>query len=263
MTSALKFRRPPVYDVTLALMFGNLSKLQTLDLAPLRVGWSTDYPVLQESTPLPAWEPSELDAVEFVRSGLAWPMALCTLSAEEGDRKVKFQQDRFILNWNFGGEDLPYPGYEALKEELVTKFDEFSKLAQSISGSLPEVRRVDVTYSNRLPGVSAHEAITGVLTGWNTPSDIPFRVPDYCGFRVRYQESELDARVRVLVGIDSAVTESDGEFSSGSSLLIDAESLVEGPDDFAERLDVAHEVVTNAFVEATSEEMRFSWGENE
>ncbi|MEU2434467.1 TIGR04255 family protein [Streptomyces sp. NPDC007861] len=262
MTDSLRFERPPVHEVTLALMFQALPKLQTLDLAQLRVDWRDDYPILRESTPLTAWQTAEQDAVEFVRSGLSWPMGLSVLSAEAGDRRVKFQQDRFILSWNFSGEERRYPGYDVLKAELLAKFDQFSKLSQSISGALPEVKRADVTYINKLPGVSAHQAMTGVLTGWSSESAFPFRVPDYCGFRVHYNESEHDPRVSVLIGVDSAVTEpSDGEFTEGSSLIIDAESQVESGDDFSVRLDASHDVVTGAFLEVTSEKMRNQWGE--
>ncbi|MGW2888351.1 TIGR04255 family protein [Streptomyces griseoruber] len=261
MTRQLRFERPPVHKVTLGLMFEELPKLQTLDLAQLRVDWRGDYPILRESTPMPDWQDSGRD-VEFVRSGLSWPMALCSFATDSGDRKIKFQQDRFILSWYFGDEGNGYPGYDALKSELLGKFDQFCKLSQSISGDLPKVKRADVTYRNRIPGVSAHQAMTGVLTGWESESSFPFRVPDYCGFRVHYHESELDPRVSVLLGVDSAVTEpTDGEFSEGSSLIIDAESQVDVDDDFSERMDKAHDVVVNAFLEATSEAMRDEWGE--
>ncbi|MFJ5901226.1 TIGR04255 family protein [Streptomyces sp. NPDC093064] len=262
MTDQLHFERPPVHMVTLALMFGTLPKLQTLDLAQLRVDWRESYPILRESTPMPAWQASEQDAVEFVRSGLSWPMALCSFATEAGDKEVRFQQDRFILRWNLCDGENVYPGYSRLKAELLAKFDQFSKLSQSVSGVLPEVKRADVTYTNKLPGMSAHQAMAGVLTGWRSDSAFPFRVPDYCGFRVSYDESELDPRVSVLIGVDSAVTEpSDGEFIEGSSLIIDAESQVESEDDFADRMDKAHDVVAGAFLEVTSEGMRSQWGE--
>ncbi|SNX62744.1 uncharacterized protein (TIGR04255 family) [Streptomyces sp. TLI_55] len=262
MAEQLRFERPPVHSVMLSLLFDTLPKLQTLDLAQLRVDWREDYPILRESTPLPAWQASEQDAVEFVKSGLSWPMALCSLTTEAGDREVRFQQDRFVLRWYLCDGENPYPGYLNLKAELLAKFDQFSKLAQSVSGVLPEVKRADVTYTNRLPGISAHQAMAGVLTGWQSESAFPFRVPDYCGFRVHYDESELDPRVAVLIGVDSAVTEpTDGEFAEGSSLIIDAESQVEAEDDFADRMDKAHDVVAGAFREVTSEGMRSQWGE--
>ncbi|WP_432013704.1 TIGR04255 family protein [Streptomyces cucumeris] len=260
MTDMLRFERPPVHEVTLGLMFQPLPRLQTLDLASLRVDWRSEYPNLSESTPLTPWQSSE-QTVEFVRTGLSWPMGLCSLSTEIGDRRIRFQQDRFILSWKFGGEGHRYPGYNALKAELLGKFDHFSKLSQNISGVLPEVKRADVQYLNRLPGISAHQAMAGVLTGWTSNSTFPFRVPDYCGFRVQYSRSEIDSLVSVLVGVDSAVTEpSDGEFSEGSSLIIDAESQVELGDDFSLRMDAAHEVVTAAFMEVTSDQMREQWG---
>ncbi|OXS33884.1 hypothetical protein CHR28_17625 [Streptomyces sp. XY006] len=262
MAEQLRFERPPVHAVSLALLFDTLPKLQTLDLAQLRVDWREDYPILRESTPMPAWQASEQDDVEFVRSGLSWPMALCSLTTEAGDREVRFQQDRFVLKWNLSDGENSYPGYQALKAELLAKFDQFSKLSQSVSGVLPRVKRADVTYTNKIPGVSAHQAMAGVLTGWKSESSFPFRVPDYCGFRVHYDESELDPRVAVLIGVDSAVTEpSDGEFTEGASLIIDAESQVDTEDDFTDRMDRAHEVVAGAFLEVTSDGMRSQWGE--
>ncbi|MFD7504718.1 TIGR04255 family protein [Streptomyces sp. NPDC059850] len=262
MAGMLRFRQPPVHEVTLGLMFQPLSRLQSLDLASLRVDWRSEYPNLRESTPLTPWQPSSQDDVEFMRSGLPWPMGLCSLSTELGDRKIKFQQDRFILIWKSTGDEQPYPGYDSLKAELLGKFDHFSKLSQNICGTLPEVRRADAQYLNRLPEISAYQAMAGVLTGWSSESAFPFRAPDYCGFRVQYQQSERDDRVSVLIGVDSAVTEpSVGEFSEGSSLIIDAESQVDLGDDFALRMDAAHEVVSGAFVEATSAQMRQQWGE--
>ncbi|MGW1687156.1 TIGR04255 family protein [Streptomyces albidoflavus] len=262
MTEMLKFERPPVHEVTLALMFETLPKLQALDLAELRVDWRNDYPILQESTPLPAWQESEQETVEFVQPGLSWPMGLCSLSTEAGDRKIRFQQDRFSFRWHFGGAEDTYPGYDSLKAELLEKFGQFAKLSQAVTGTFPEVKRADVTYRNRLPGISSHQAMAGVLSGWKSESSFPFRVPDYCGFRVHYHESEIDDRVSVLIGVDSAAPEpADLDFIEGSTLLIDAESQVDASEDFSLRMDKAHNVVTGAFLEMTNGNMRTEWGE--
>lgn len=241
-------------------MFQELPKLRTLDLAPLRVEWRDEYPELQESTPLPPWQASEREAVEFVGSGVSWPMGLCSLSTDLGDRRIKFQQDRFILHWTFG-EGQQYPGYQSLRAELLEKFDQFSKLSHDASGTIPEVKRADARYVNRLSGISSHEAMTGVLTGWSASSAFPFREPDYSGFRVHYFESELDSRVEVLIGVDSIVAEdASGELADSSSLLLEAEARVDMEDNFASRLDAAHDVITKAFLEITSTQMRREWG---
>ncbi|TXS55764.1 TIGR04255 family protein [Streptomyces sp. t39] len=262
MSGSLRFERPPVREVTLALMLQPMPKLQTLDLAPLRVDWRPSYPLLQEVAPLPPWGPADRDAVEFVRSGVSWPMALCTFSTDSGDRNIRFQQDRFLLSWTFGDETQEYPGFGALRSELLEKFSQYSKLTQDASGVAPIVKRADIQYVNHLPGVSAQNAMAGVLNGWTAPASFPFRSPDYCGFRVHYHESELSPQVAVLVGVDSAGEESlEGEIVQSSALSLDAEATVDESANYVEMLELAHNVLTDAFLEVTSNAMREGWGE--
>ncbi|GAA3104278.1 TIGR04255 family protein [Streptomyces goshikiensis] len=262
MTDSLRFERPPVREVTLALMLEPISRLQTLDLASLRVEWRSEYPTLQEATPLAPWRSLDRDDVEFVGSGVTWPMGLCSFSTESGDKSVKFQRDRFQITWTFGDEAPAYPGFSALKGELLEKFAQYSKLTQEATGHIPIVRRVDAQYINFLPGISAQDAMAGVLSGWTSGGRFPFRNPDYCGFRIRYHESELNSRVAVLIGVDSAGEEEDsGKFSYSSTLVLDAEGDVGEGGDYVGMLDGTHEVLTAAFLEVTSSAMRAGWGE--
>ncbi|MGW1768708.1 TIGR04255 family protein [Streptomyces sp. NPDC002073] len=262
MTDSLHFEQPPVREVTLALMLEPIAKLQTLDLAPLRVEWRSEYPTLQEATPLARWGPSDRDDVEFMESGVSWPMGLCTFSTESGDKSIKFQQDRFMITWTFGDEAPKYPGFSALKNELLGKFAQYSKLACEASGAVPVVRRTDAQYINYLPGISAQDAMAGILSGWSSVGKFPFRGPDYCGFRIRYRESEVNSQVSVLIGVDSAGGEDEvGEFVYSSTLALDAEGDVDESGDYVGLLDSAHDVLTAAFLEVTSSEMRASWSE--
>ncbi|MEU5985074.1 TIGR04255 family protein [Streptomyces sp. NPDC047434] len=262
MTDTLRFDRPPVREVTLALMLEPLSKLQTLDLAPLRVEWRSEYPILQEATPQAPWRAADRDGVEFVRSGLAWPMGLCTFSTASGDKSVRFQQDRFMITWSFGEESPEYPGFATLKNELLSRFAEYCKLAAESAKSVPVVRRVDVQYVNLIQELSAQDAMAGILTGWSSPAQFPFRNPDYSGFRIHYHESELNPNVNVLIGVDSAGGESpEGEFTSSSTLTLEAEGQVDADSDYVEMLEASHGVLTSAFLEVTSDSMRKNWGE--
>ncbi|MGV9844569.1 TIGR04255 family protein [Streptomyces fungicidicus] len=264
MAKRLSFVRPPVRSVILSVLLQPLSKLRTLDLAPLRVEWRHQYPELQELTPLASWGPQEPDSVQFVQSGLSWPMPLCVFTTESGDRKIRFQHDRFILVWNFEPEGEKYPGFDVLKSELSEKFERFSKLAHEALGEVPEVRRVSIEYANDLVGISAHEAMAGVLTGWRERAAFPFAKPDYSGFRVHYCEYENHPEIGVLVGVDSAVSDgSEREVPDSSSLTLSAEADVEPGSDFWMTLDDAHDVVASVFEKVTSEHMRQQWGEAE
>ncbi|MER5753079.1 TIGR04255 family protein [Streptomyces sp. NPDC002088] len=263
MSESLRFERPPVQEVTLAFMLQPMGRLQTLDLAPLRVEWRADYPQLQEVAPLSPWNPSDRDSVEFVRTGLSWPMGMCSFSTESGDRRIRFQQDRFLLSWSFGEGAQEYPGFQVLKSELLEKFTQFSKLVHEATDIYPSVKRVDVQYVNLLPGISAHDCMAGILNGWSSRSTFPFRKPDYSGFRVHYQESELDANVAVLIGVDSVVGESpSGDFVDSAAISLDAEAVVGEGYDYLATLESAHDVLTSAFLEVTSGEMRAKWGES-
>ncbi|MGW0908153.1 TIGR04255 family protein [Streptomyces sp. NPDC002853] len=262
MMKKLTFARPPVHSVVLSCLFKPVSKLRTLDLAPLRVEWRHQYPELRESTPLASWGPQEPESVQFVQAGLSWPMPLCVFATESGDKAIRFQYDRFILAWHFQPDGLTYPGFDALKVELHEKFERFSKLCHESVGEFPAVKRVSVEYVNSLLGMAAHEAMAGVLTGWNTESAFPFAKPDYSGFRVHYCEYEDYPDVGVLVGVDSAVGESaDDEIPDSSNLTLSAEADVNDDSDFGVALQGAHDVVASVFEKVTSERMRQGWGE--
>ncbi|RMB85760.1 TIGR04255 family protein [Streptomyces shenzhenensis] len=264
MAKKLSFVRPPVHSVVLSVFLQPLSKLRTLDLAPLRVEWRHQYPELQELTPLPSWGPQEPESVQFVQSGLSWPMPMCVFVTESGDRRIRFQYDRFVFSWHFQPDGSGYPGFEALKAELSEKFERFSKLSHEAVGEIPEVKRVSVEYVNNLLGMTAHEAMAGVLTGWKAECAFPFAKPDYSGFRVHYCEYEENPSIGVLVGVDSAVGEGvEDEIPDSSNLSLSAESDIESDSDFWGALDDAHDVVTGVFEKVTSQRMRQGWGETE
>lgn len=263
MTDLLSFEHPPVREVTLALMLQPMPKLQTMHLAPLQVDWRPSYPVLQEVAPLAPWSPADSDVVELVQTGNSWPMGLCTFKTASGAKAVRFQHDRFILKWDFDNEEesQEYPGFDALRDELLEKFDAYAKLAHDSTGAPPVVMRVDVTYSNHLRGISAQNAIAGLVSGWRARAEFPFREPDYCGFRVRYNESESHSQIGVLVGIDSAAGESANEEETKSSTLtLDAEADIHENADYIEALESAHDVITAAFLDVTSSKMQETWG---
>ncbi|MER7768224.1 TIGR04255 family protein [Kitasatospora sp. NPDC096140] len=264
MGDTLRFNLPPVREVTLSILIQPLAKLQTLDLAPLRVEWQNEYPILEEVAPLSPWGPDGSDSVQFVRSGRSWPMPLCSFSTSGGGRKIMFQHDRFALSWSFEDAGNKYPGFEALMTEICDKFSRFETLVKESSGISVKPMRVDVEYVNHLAGIPAHGAMAGILSGWKEESRFPFRNPDYCGFRVHYCESEENPLISVLVGVDSIVGDTDeSEIPSSSSLTLSAEADISESANHNELLASAHDVLVTAFRDVTSEKMRREWGEGQ
>jgi uncharacterized protein (TIGR04255 family) len=262
------FDNPPLREVKLSLFFDAIRPLRTLHLAPLRAEWHDEYPKLSESAPLAPWQrPDPPGVLEFIASGSNWPVPFCWFTNLRGDRALQLQSDRFIVSWRFDPDSGRYPGFVELRRELAERFDRFSKVVEAAVGQQPNVRQVEVEYSNLIADVRPEGLALGVLTEWQA-RDVSFgRSIDYLGLRVHYHESVVPPGVAVLVGVDPAEgldrPDEDEAAESASTLTLEADCEVAETDEYLAQISRCHDVIIMLFLRLTTPEMHEKWGAGE
>jgi uncharacterized protein (TIGR04255 family) len=266
MVPELHFDNPPLREVKLSLFFDAIRSLRTLHLGPLRAEWHDEYPKLSESAPLAPWQrPDPPSVVEFIGTGSNWPVPFCWFTNLRGDRALQLQSDRFIVSWRFDPDSGRYPGFVELRRELAERFDRFSKVVEAAVGQQPDVRQVEVEYSNLIAGIRPEELALGVLTEWQTRDLGIGRSINYLGLRVRYYESADSPGVGVLVGVDPAegLDRPDETAESASTLTLNADCQVAETDEYLAQISRCHDVIIMLFLRLTTSEMHEKWGARE
>jgi uncharacterized protein (TIGR04255 family) len=258
MVGASRFEEPPVREVSLTVFFEPIATLQALNLAALRMDWSSDYPKVSEVPPRPPLR-TEGRFREYLGSNSFWPMPLTAFANERGNQTIELQNDRFGIVWRFDRSPKAYPGYDHLSNELLVRFVEFrSALTVSIDHD-PVPVAASISYSNHIEGYDAATFALGVLTGW-TVQNVASPQPDLASLYLHYCDPTDDDSVSVNITIDSPVEAE--RIGPSCSLELHATSSVAG-DELAETLNRTHEAVHARFRQLINEKLEQRWGKRD
>lgn len=160
-TKELYFDSPPVADVVLSLQFEAVegmhagvtgvlwdrfrSRYPRLELAPELVPQIERFGVIPRRLPTPRI--SFQEATQIIPRYVMW-------SADSG-LVLHLQKDRVMLNWKRtqDANENPtnrYPGYPALKEELVKEYSEVVSVFAELGLGAPKINQVEAQYINRI-----------------------------------------------------------------------------------------------------------------
>lgn len=250
-TARLKFRRPPVSDVFLTLYFEADSHIQGSHVAPLKMSWESELPLVQELAPLPGEMDS--DGPTFLASGGQWPLPYTRYNSVSSDQAIAFQGDRFQLQWSFSdaaGDE--YPGFEKLSEGLEKRYVEFKNVLDQ-AGIILTIRGSECKYVNRIQGLSAGEVAVGVLTEWRGVPGSNLPKEGYVGVRLHACASEEKHRCSSFLQVDGDTGDSAHMTINVSRELDDEEKATLGG------LYDAHDELLDIFERFTSPEMHGQW----
>lgn len=274
-----EFSDPPVVEVAFSLQFAALPSLNSGHLAIWWEQLKSDYPKIEEQTPLPPFleqfgpRPAP-QSVQIIVSAPGvggqqprWPGSRYWFVTERGDRLIQVQTDRLTYNWRrLEGADGTYPRYGAVRKafrQVLQKFRLF--LREGRFGEL-EPTQCELTYVNHL----------AIGKGWDRFGEIgevfPVCVPNPPGgqlpepedgsFQFRYpiKHESGEQAGRLYVSAQPALR-ADG----GTSILllqIAARGRPPGAPDESifSFFDQGHDLAVRAFLAVTAERMHRLWG---
>lgn len=253
-TESVRFEHPPVRVVELTIFFDQVSTRLT-SIAPLVSQLQQQFPDVTEQFAREPWK-AEDEGADFTTwlsdADASFPFPWLTFSDRKG-RSISFQSDRFLIRWEFG-DDLPYPGYEQLKEVLEHHYSLFQSHLDSSLGVTPVARRARAEYENQVSSdvawSTAQQAfspgrqfppnpITG-LQGTSSGGLFHFSSSDYVTHVDFAAFSEVD----------------DGSLSLRSTTKNGKDDAI----DWVSALDCAHERLIHCFLQLSTDEQKSGWG---
>lgn len=253
-TQSVRFEHPPVRVVELTIFFDQVSTRLT-SIAPLVSELQKQFPDVNEQFAREPWKAEDegADLATWLSdTDASFPFPWLTFSDRKG-RSISFQSDRFLIRWEFG-EDLPYPGYEQLKEALEHHYSLFQTHLDSSLGVAPVVRRASAEYENQVStDVAWSTAQQAFSPGRQFPSNpIEGLQGTSSGGLFHFANSDYIAHVD-FAGFSQI---DDGSLFLRSTAQSDEDEAI----DWVNALDYAHERLIHCFVQLTTEEQKSDWG---
>lgn len=256
MSTIVEFDSPPVKHVRLTLYFETVEDLRASHLSALRESWREQYPAVSEGPPSPGHELGEGTDSGLIGIDDSWTMPQITFSNPVTDRQIALQSDRFSIGWQFNTEQTErYPGFEALRQELVDRFSEFLAEVESAVGARPVLAGAESRYMNEIEGIAGPALILGVLTGWQDCQAAEFGRSAYLGTRIHLEPSPERSNCTIVVGVDA-----NGDDVPLLWIAVEHELSAEGRDTPLGGMDLAHEELVGTFLRITSDEQQRRWG---
>lgn len=241
---ALQFDAPPVRAVRLTLNLKQAAIFQMKHVASIYSLWEKRYATVEQSPPeLP--DPLAEDSEE------TWPLPASRFTDETGSKSILFQDGIFNIRWKFD-QASKYPGFQALKAELIDRYEEFTKSVED-AGLEIDVISVECRYENLIETLSGTELAIGILSEWANPSPGRLSNTGYLGVRIHTCASPENHNCSSYVAVDSDVDQ--------PAILSISVQRDRDPDAMpTDTLDAVHAEELALFLRFTNSELRQEWG---
>jgi uncharacterized protein (TIGR04255 family) len=273
-TKLPSFKRPPLGEVILSLLFESLAKLDVRHAGLLADRFKERFPGFAVHPPL---EPA-IERFDGHRLGkqIAFQLADVPLFPRlwfieaGGAELVQFQRDRLVHNWRAeSARASSYPRYPVLRDAFASDWNVVSDFLRvhSLGELLPA--QCEISYVNHIDA----RAATG---GYRDPSEIfSFISPALGGvsqgqfealthstsFRAAGESSSSQPLLgRLYAELVSAVSGKKGEPVYSLTLLLRGAPVGRDLDGVLDFFDFGHECIVKSFVELTTPEMHKDWG---
>ncbi len=252
MVAEVRFKQPPVREVTLTVFFDALPTLQVSHLATLISAWQEEFPKTDELPPALPWRESARSAAALLAPGSKWPFPRLWLSNSGSDRSIQIDNDRVAFTWHFA-EGGQYPSYLALRRQFGALYAQFDEAAERETGERPQPRRAEAQYSNELRTDDARTVLLRLVGAQESTGEASGA--DYVSFRLHRcaAPSTEDCTVNVSVDMET------GTGSPYASMALNTSKDVTPDLDVWDALDQAHDALIGEFMRATDDDMRKQW----
>ena len=257
----LKFTNPPVEEVVFDLHFERLSSVQFVHLAEIWNLYKADFPNVQEMPPLP---PSIEDfEAPLQQQNLAFKVSnevnfpRLWFLAEDDASLIQFQPDRFIYNWRKREASPQYPSYSRISPLFKELVRQFSSWIEDELDAEFKILQIELRYINSI----SHQDLQRLDEIFSIFDRLSIAMEGLQFSSVQPVHSDPDRRVgRILTELNSSLSDNDNSHIHWLSLTgkgkPDSESLV----DAMKLMDIMHDVLTNHFIEISTDKAKRIWG---
>lgn len=146
------FDEPPLNEVVLGVQFAPLTPFNSVYLREIWDLYRDKYPKVQEFASLPPhfeiFGGQEILPPFRVQFGGAPPGSRIWFVAEEENRLLQFQPDRFLANWRKNSDQHHYPRFEAIAETYRIDLDKLAAYLHERFRHVMDINQAELTYIN-------------------------------------------------------------------------------------------------------------------
>lgn len=267
---SVKFKTPPVAEVSIGVQFEPIEKLGVPALGTLWSRFKKDFPVTQEQAPLP---PVSEKFGATIREPVPWEIKLeniplvprCWFLSKDSSELIQVQKDRFIHNWRKMGEDPGYPSYAPLRDRFAGELATFTRfLTDERLGEL-RANQCELTYIDHILAGSPGERHRSLSRICRLAADWP-QSPDLAELESVRLEGRFvfpnlrEPSGRLYINVSPAFRISDKSPIYLLYTVARGRPAGEGLEDIRPFLDKAHESLINLFLQITTPEIQATWG---
>ena len=141
----------PVSEVVFSIQFPQIAGMTVLDVCAFYDRLKDQFPTVQHAPRLPPIPATPTPAQPFVTYGAVLEFPRTWLISSDTHRLVQLQDDRFSFNWRRMGAG-EYPGYEKLKHEFASVFEQVADwYAAKFGGQRLVPTLCELHYQNQIP----------------------------------------------------------------------------------------------------------------
>lgn len=141
------YRRPPVIEVSIGLVFKSLAMMQTRHLGQFWSERSAQFPTTNDANPL--IDMADVEAQRLVVLNIP-PLRRLMCFSQDQQYVMQVQDSRLYLNWRKLGADVDYPRYPAVHEKFQGLWSEFVRFAEREQLGAVAPLRYELVYVNHI-----------------------------------------------------------------------------------------------------------------
>jgi len=264
------FASPPLEEVVLGLQYATDKEILAHHIGLYWERIRDDFPAVQQHDPIA--EQIEDLSEESHSAGIgklglrlmtgAPPLPRCWFLSASGAKLIQLQPGRLLHNWRKVVGDEGYPHFEALRDEFMDRWEEFSRFAEESGLGQPKVNQAELTYVNHIEKGACWEDIQDMPKLFSflaTPSQAD-RLP-----RLEAGEYHLHYRLptdlgRLHVEVEPVVRRRDMSVVLRMTLTARGPTKGNEPADVLQWFQSGRESVVWAFTSLTREKAHECWG---
>jgi uncharacterized protein (TIGR04255 family) len=247
------YKRAPVIETSLAVRFATPSNwnIHIFGLVQARIAKS--FPIFESAPPLV----SEPGKIQFTFPAAA-PRVRALYWSESRDRLVQLQDDLFCMNWQKSSTASEYPRYPALREDFLSEWDSFVKIAADARLGPFEITGCSVTYINKIDpsaGLAPSDLCVFIAP---TPNQIQNLRLTLAAQNMSLTLTRDSQQITYL--LQPAIQLADNTRITQITLVSESKAVSPTGDDLITHLDCAHDLLIETFEALTSSHAKEVWG---
>lgn len=257
----VRFAKPPVIEVVCGVQFATPPGLAAAHIGAFWDTVRSEFPQIVEVMPLSATvEQSDPFALQSIEFGGLPPMRRSWLVTNDGQRLLQVQENRFLFNWKRPEPGGEYPGFDKIRPQFEDFLAKFRNTLRPLGFELT-FQQFELSYINYLGlmGELDRVPLEDILVDHCRSKAAERFLPNAESFSWRTSYVMPDRMGRLHINASTALTP---ERKPILYLDLTARGVPPRPEqDRQAWFEMAHEWITQAFVDSTSKTLQNEiWG---